>query len=161
MIVYVPLNDRILSGSFQSRSQAVNLTRKYFTKKARKPFDKTDLKIFKGIQIFKGQKHVSQIVDKRIQFYQKGYLWLGGVLLHIRLFTTHQFKTLSQLALYFRKFLNLIVFMTHELTKVKCKETVKVTAVLSSKIRKMASNPNQGSRNHFSSQIQNNLNVLY
>ena len=67
--------------------------------------------------------------------------------------------------MYFRKFLNLIVFVTHELTKVKCKETViisvmKVTAVLSSKIRKMASNLNQGSRNHFSSQIQNNLNTL-
>ena len=36
--------------------------------------------------------------------------------------------------MYFRKFLNLIVFMTHELTKVKCKETVMViSAVKSSK----------------------------
>ena len=65
-IVNFPLNDRILSGSFQSRSYALNLTRKYFAKKGRKPFDKTDLKIFKGIKIFKGQKHVSQMVDKRI-----------------------------------------------------------------------------------------------
>ena len=68
VVVYIPQNYRILSvlGSFQSRSKALNLTRKYFTKKARKPFDKTDLKIFKGIKIFKGQKHVSQMVDKRI-----------------------------------------------------------------------------------------------
>ena len=62
MIVYFQFKDRLLSVDLS----ALNLTRKYFTKKARKPFDKTDFKFFKGIKIFKGQKHVSQMVDKRI-----------------------------------------------------------------------------------------------
>ena len=41
-------------------------TCKFLMEKARKPFDKTGFKIFKGIKILKGQKHVAQMVDKRI-----------------------------------------------------------------------------------------------